>query len=377
MKRRDFIVKSGCGVIAGLGSSAFGKSISNDAAKGDAFCFFLLGDLHYDRLIDHDFDLLSAGHRKQIEHYSRATLENSPFLIEAMKKKISASTMPVPYIIQLGDFTQGLCGSEELATQQLTRFTKWIDDHKLGSPFVVIKGNHDITGPGAKSAYSEVVFPWQSKILNRPIETDCYFFRHKNVLIINFYEHNPNSLEWLLDTLEEEASKSEHVIVLSHAPFIANSARAHWGVYLQSGKRVEDSVTAIEALGRHKAILLTGHLHKYSVLSRKTPQGGIVQLALSSIMKDRKNAIQKELITKDYGLNLINAEPGWDPKSLERRKEIIENEKPHIQFFEYANAPGYAQITVKGKDVSFEMYAGPNFELYKKVNVSKLLEGFS
>jgi len=72
--------------------------------------------------------------------------------------------------------------------------------------------------------------------------------------------HNPNSLEWLLDTLEEESSKSEPVFVLSHLPFIANSARAYWGVSLQGGKRVEDSATAIEALVRHKAILVTAHL---------------------------------------------------------------------------------------------------------------------
>ncbi len=73
-------------------------------------------------------------------------------------------------------------------------------------------------------------------------------------------------------------------------------------------------------MGTYNVVILSAHLHKYSVLSRKTAGGGFVQIAVSSVMPNRANKIKDERTTKDYGPDLVNAEPRFDPSSLERRK---------------------------------------------------------
>ena len=376
MKRREFLKHL---TVIG-GSLVFGCRTSGSIGvpEEDAFSFFVLGDIHFDRLKDHDVAYVREhfkGNMRQIEHYCRVTRENSPFLLNAMKARIASTKAPVSHVLQLGDFTQGLCGNEALATQQLGDFVKWAEGFGFGVPFVVTKGNHDIIGPGGRDAYRQTVLPWVSKVLGQPIEKDRYFFRHRNCLFISWWHHTPGALEWLLKTLEQEAPKSEHVFLLSHYPIIPNSARAHWAVYLQGGRTDAMSQKVIEACGKYGVIVLSGHLHKYGVLSRKTQSGGFVQLALCSVMGERANKIRHELTTKDYGQKLIDTEPRFHPASLERRRELLKSERPHIGFFEYAHAMGFGRITVKGSKVLFEVFSGPKLELYRTHDVSKLLDG--
>ena len=73
-----------------------------------------------------------------------------------MAGQVNAGT---PFVIQLGDFTEGLCGSRELQDRMFRGAIEQVKA-KIKVPFLVTKGNHDITGPGAKESYRETLLPF-------------------------------------------------------------------------------------------------------------------------------------------------------------------------------------------------------------------------
>ena len=93
----------------------------------------------------------------QVANYSRITAEVHPQLFASVRESIghlNSSSTPVPFVIQVGDLVEGLCGSEELAVQQDTDAVEFVRNAKLGAPFLFIKGNHDITGPRSAGGVS-------------------------------------------------------------------------------------------------------------------------------------------------------------------------------------------------------------------------------
>src|SRR5581483_4852709 len=117
-----------------------------------AFSFVLLGDLHFDKLEHHDFGWLERnkpGDLSQIKNYSKLTAEVMPQLFARLSTCVSqlqAASSQVPFVLQVGDLVEGLCGTEELAALQNREALEFVRDSKLGVPFLFTKGNHDVTG---------------------------------------------------------------------------------------------------------------------------------------------------------------------------------------------------------------------------------------
>src|SRR3954454_14400713 len=87
----------------------------------DAFTFPLLGDIHYDRLEHHDLDWLRRDHPgdvHQVENYSKLTREIVPRLFEELRQVAAGLGAPLPFVIQVGDLVEGLCGGVERARTQ-------------------------------------------------------------------------------------------------------------------------------------------------------------------------------------------------------------------------------------------------------------------
>ena len=49
---------------------------------------------------------------------------------------------------------------------------------------------------------------------------------------------------------------------------------------------------------------------------------------------------------KNYGSALVELEPEFQPDTKEERQKLLEDEKPYITYFEYADFLGYAIINV-------------------------------
>jgi hypothetical protein len=114
--------------------------------------------------------------------------------------------------------------------------------------------------------------------------------------------------------------------------------------------------------------VLTAHLHKYHVLARKTPKGTFVQFSMNSVISSPVISVKDYLKgLNNYGPALVDLEPDFSPDTKQQRQKILEDEKPHISYFEFANFPGYAVINVSDTGINIDIYTGNSGTLWKNV----------
>ncbi|HEX7903930.1 MAG TPA: metallophosphoesterase [Chitinophagaceae bacterium] len=372
ISRREFVTSMGFLAAAlPLGGSVFDFIPS----AGNDFHFLLLGDIHFDSLDHHDLEYVKTkfgdGDTKQINNYSRITKDNLPLLLKRVKEE--GTRLNTDFYLQLGDFVEGLCGSEELATKQTSGFISLINDHQLNRPFLVIKGNHDITGIGANETYKKIVLPWQTTEQQQSLSTANSTFVHKKARFILFDGYTPDeSLVWLKTVLAD--NKEKLIFFCVHQPVVPFNARSNWHLFGKTNQQKQRE-ELINLLGEHRVIVLCGHLHKTSILVRNTPRGKFVQVCTGSVIESFDDPVKDHLQgVNEYGANLLNLEPNFSPTSLEERKANLENEKPFLHYFEYADFMGYSSVSVdkKGK-VEMAIYRNAETKPWKKFCVTDLL----
>lgn len=386
--RRKFLATTTTGVpaLAALSHLSTASQAQTTAQKAapptGGFSFPVLGDLHFDKLEHHDMEWLAKEYPndvRQVQDYSRITAEVHPQLMQDVRAKINESKGRVPFVLHIGDLVEGLCGSEPRALTQNRESVDWLRAVGGDLPFLFCKGNHDVTGPGAREAFNQVFLPFLSGEIEKTakprveLQKARYAVQHGDALFAFFDAYNhPDSLEWLESTLK--ARTAQHVFVLIHPPVVPYNARANWHVYWKPNEQAERT-RLLNLLGRHSAIVLSGHLHRYSTVVRQTPEGRFLQLAVSSIL--RKPDVQPEDILEgvaQYGPDLIaKTEPKFSPPTEAVRRELLQAEAPHIEYFEYADAPGYAMLNVDGARVQVQMYCGVGRAPWKTLDLSAIL----
>jgi hypothetical protein len=343
-------------------------------APDNSFSFIFLGDLHFDKLMHHDMDYLKEKYPNdihQIENYSRITRDNLASLMQVSND--CASKNDAAFLLQIGDFVEGLCGSKELASTQVKEFIDLVDRQQFHLPFLAIKGNHDITGTGAKEVYQEIVLPWQSRQLKSSASTANNVYVHKNARFILFdCFSEKESLAWLREVIKEH-KQSEILFFCTHVPIVPYDARSNWHVYVHPGQETERD-ELLNLLGKHKAVVLSGHLHKTSILTRSTPSGSFVQIGLGSVIPSLDAPVKNHLKGIDaYSERLVELEPNFAPSSLDLRRQILNREQPFIQHYEYADFCGYSSLHVDRENtVTMTLYANAATTPWSRVNITEL-----
>lgn len=339
-------------------------SVTPAAPTGEAFSFVLLGDLHYDKLKHHYMPWLQehkAGDLSQIQNYSRITANVTPKLFASVRESVTETK--AAFVVQVGDLVQGLCGTEEHSMRQNKEALAFIEDQKLGVPFWFTKGNHDITGDGAKEAFANAFHPFLTK-QSANLHGANYAIEHGDALFCFFDAYDNTSLDWLEATLAKRTAR--HCFVVIHPPVAPYGARSTWHLYAaeRDKPRREKLLTL---LGKQNAIVLGGHIHRYNNLTRKTPGGGrFTQLAVSSVIKDADIKPGTELHgTASYNGDQISVEPRFSPETAAERRAVYATEAPFVKTFEYADLPGHAVITVDGANVNVAMHRGITREVWK------------
>lgn len=372
--RREFLRSLAAGGL--LWGPAANWAMAADASA-EGWAFPLLGDLHFDKLEHHDHEWLKREHPgdvSQVENYSRITRDITPKLLARVREslaELSREKKNVPFVLQLGDLLEGLCGSEALAQRQAREGIDFVREAKFDAPLVMTKGNHDVTGPGAAEAYRQILLPFLAE-QNRAEINEAVFTRRQGGTLIAFYDaYDKNSLDWFGRTLAE--AKPERLIVAIHPPVVPYNARSSWHIY-SSPKQAEQRTRLLELLGQHRAIVLCGHLHKYSLLTRRTEQGRFVQLAISSVAASADGKPKDERSGLDqYTPDLVDLEPRHAPETVAARRELLAAERPFIEHFEYADTWGHAVVKASGGKLGATVYRGLNNEPWKTVDFEKLL----
>ncbi len=338
--------------------------------RAPAYSFVYLGDIHFDRKSHHDLDWVQANKPddiRQIEEYVSHTAERAPALMKRLQTAIEAADGRIKMIIQGGDLTEGLCGSRELEETQFKEARAFIRSYIPETPFIAVKGNHDITGPGAKEAYDHIMPPWLSEECGKPIDSASFFIMQGPDLFVFFDAYHANNLDWLEKTLSE--NKHRHAFVVMHPPAVPYNARSTWHLFWRDkDKAVRERFLNI--LGANRVVLLTAHLHKYSVVGRRTPKGDFVQFSVNSVISSPDISVRDHLEgVENYGARLIELEPEFQPDTKLERQKMLEEEKPCIIGFEYADFPGYAIINVSDAGVKADIYTGDSGKVWKSVSL--------
>ncbi len=353
--------------------------VGHAAAESGAFSFVLLGDLHFDRLEHHDMAWLDKHHGgdlSQIKNYSRITADIMPELFATVRA--SASAAKAAFVLQVGDLVEGLCGTAELSARQNEEALAFVKSMNLGRPFLFTKGNHDVTGDGALEAFKGVFHPFmreQSTGLKGSHEREKAFYtvEHGDALFCFFDAYDGGaSLEWLEAVLAKRTAR--HCFVIIHPPVVPYGARATWHVF-SADRDLAKREKLLTMLGKQRAIVLGGHIHRFNTISRETPGGGrFAQFAISSVVSSARVKAETELSgIAAYNGDQIRVEPRFSPETAEARRAVYVDEAPHVKAFEYADLPGHATITIDGDSVSATMHVGTTREVWKVIDFSKLL----
>lgn len=351
-----------------LVASAPGAGEARGGGHGPAYSFVYLGDLHFDRRSHHDFEWVQAkqpGDIRQIEGYTRYTEEHTPGLLKRIQTSIAASDGRIQMILQGGDLTEGLCGSRELQETQFKDARQLVRDHIPQTPFLSAKGNHDITGPGAKEAFDAVMLPWLSQECGQQTGSASFSFMKGPDLFVFFDAYHDNDLDWLENTLRRNTHR--YAFVVMHPPAVPYTARSTWHLFWRE-KEQDRRERFLNILGANEVILLTAHLHKYGVVTRRTPRGTFVQVSVNSVIDSPNPSVRDHLEgVEDYGGSLVKLEPEFQPDTIEERRTLLEREKPYITGFEYADFPGYAVIHVSDTGISLDVHIGDSDKVWKSI----------
>lgn len=342
------------------------------AAEKDETCLLVLGDLHYDLLENHDLAWLATTNddlRQVTTQYTVYTARYwSPFTQRLARKVRSSGTDAV---LQLGDLSEGLAGTPQLAEQMARSVFRAIDSIGFGVPVVVTKGNHDITGPGAREAFDRVYLPNMARLAGHEhLKSANYATQIGDVLLVSYDPWDRENHG--LDALERNLASSDarYKFVLVHEPVIPVNERC-WHL-LRNDNDLRERLLRI--IAREKAVVLSAHLHLYSVVRRDTPDGPVVQIGVNSVVRDSTMLVPRRVITQ-YGPSLALDVPEWQPQTLDQRCAWLAAEAPHVRYFKQADLPGYGLLRINRADntLRFEYYAAFGDEPYDVIELDKVL----
>lgn len=377
VSRRDFLRAAVAVPLAG--------AISRPERPASRYTVLLLGDVHFDRLAHHDMDWLrreKPNDIQQVENYTQLTRVVWPKTLARLRARTAPArsnargfplqpegsgdpaAAPVAFVAQLGDLIEGLCGSPALAERQAQEALASIREAQLGAPFLFCKGNHDITGPGAKETFDRLLLPSVRSGIDRLGSSAKCFDSDGSNLVVEYAQdwflfldaYDPRSLAWIERVLARRTAR--HVFLLVHPPVVPYGARATWVLYGRPGEGNERQ-RFLNLLGEHRVFALTGHIHKYAAITRRTDRGPFVQLALCSVIPSGKVAAACQLTgIGTYTPDQVRVEPAFSPENESDRRAVLAAEAPYIRAFEYGDVPGHASIAIDGPNVRVELYAG-------------------
>lgn len=374
--RRHFIKDLSSAAILGAAGITF-PCVAASKSDLKTYSVSLLGDTHFDstdpRFYHKDYTHTTSPSRFRAhcaEHARNAEMwtKRMPSLIRAS----AACRRPdTAFVMQAGDFIQGDCGKADMHRRMLDDAFKVIKEAYGGTlPVVPAVGNHDIRGSQHGDGALETVQSWypqrMSKELGISVKDTTFSFRQGPdvYIVVDFNSPNPNFE--LLKRLIEESGDARYVFLLTHGPFIP-SGPTRWLLYgSRKDNKKRKELTAL--LARRNAIVIAGHTHRMEYHDCVFPQGRITQLVINSVWTKPELAVPEILYSgvSEYGKL---AEIASNKKSKNARANLVEyvdEFRPYVKDFLFANAAGHYLMEVSDKSVNVAFYGGDSTQITRK-----------
>ena len=346
------------------------------AMRAQSSSFILLGDTHYDKMEDHDFQWVNtyqAADLSQIEGYTANTKTNWDDFMKLLGNVVKTSSPQIKSVIQLGDISEGLAGDSK-ADQMAKSIMSAVDNSGLGVPWIIAKGNHDVTsGDPAKLAFNNNYIPmFRKQTGNNSINSANYSYKVGNIefFVCDYYERSDvDPITWLDNAAK--ASTATYKFAIFHQPVIPVTERC-WHMYST------DDVSRqrlLQVMATNKLIALVGHLHRYSVVRRTTQWGPIVQIMASSVISNRNEVSTSNIITA-YGPSIAANLPTYEPATLEARKAMLTAEQPFVTYYKQCTLHGYGLLNIDEATsmIEFKYFGGFSCTPFDTVDISALTE---
>lgn len=344
--------------------------------------FIMLGDLHYCEESFYDITKMEeekpSDYRQITKTYAPLTASNWKDQIGKIKERIASEDAQIKCVVQLGDVSEGLANKDGSADAIAENMIATLRGASVGVPWIQVKGNHDITGVGqykkdAQAAFVKHYSPFIKEETGADVQNGNYVYRQGCCLFVALDPYNKeiDQVEFARKALE--GSNAQFKFVILHEPIIPVTERC-WHFL----KREETQRQALlKTIAENKAIVLCGHLHKYSVLRRQTEWGPVVQVMVTSVTDMKRKAVPSyELTTEDYGEQLVDRKPDFSPENEQWRREILKNEARFVDFYKMNDLAGYGIITVdpSTREINLNYYSAFFDIPYDSISLSRLTQ---
>lgn len=360
MDRRDFLSYSALGVAGIL----LPKKVQGfQGPRGDAYSIVILGDTHYDTEpasvyhsnYNEPVEWLNRVQREEFARNGEMWRERCPRILKRAACLISDDTRMV---FQTGDLIQGDCGSGEVHRKMLDDVITDFKEQLGGLPFVTVVGNHDIRGVDARKVYSEYMPEKMSSELGKKITKTTFSFSIGDdaYLALDFNRPDDEEVEKLL----EQTRGARNTFILTHGPLFPYDAESCNWFYHGKDKTPDARRHFREEFARRKAICLCGHTHRTEFADWYGDGGRITQMTMSSVWA--KESQGKFVIdaegAEQYGTLRMKAKSMPDGSPIEDRSDLFNEYRPGLRSYIHANSAGCYKMTVDGRHVHIDFYAG-------------------
>ena len=340
-----------------------------------------LGDIHFENISYHGTPGIK--HRtKYSQAYADMWKKAMPEIFTTSAKLLDKD---VPFIIQLGDFTQGYLSVKEQREKMLLDSFNTVKSYYPKHKLLFSKGNHDVKAFGPKMTkdkdgkpvpviikdkngkesvaitdgwdnltYAKVFSPVIEKELGQKVSGGNFAFRHGEDLFI-FYDglcKHSISISFLKKTLAKYP-KNRYVFFITHLPVFACSP----GV---PGWLVPRSREIAGMLFKHNTIVLAAHTHVPSIVKVSDGKGSITQMVASSIGYAWNTG--KPFDYRDKNFDSFYKKLPEKTANSKRSKGSLDHLKSlKIDTFElFSNANGFVILKVRDNGVDAEFYTDPS-----------------
>ena len=340
----------------------------------------VLGDIHFEKKEYHGVPGINYP-TKYASKYANMWKRAMPELFKASAAQLDKD---FPFVIQLGDFTQGYLALPEQRAKMLVDSFNTVKAYYPNHKLLFTKGNHDTKVHGPKivkdkdgketvvmtkgkdgkevaaiaqgwdnPTYAKVFVPVIEKELGQKAGSH-YAFRQGEDLFIFFdgMIKASTAFNFVRDTLKKNP-QNRYVFFITHLPILPCST----GV---PGWLAPRSREIFDLLIQHNTIVLAAHTHVPSVVKVKGEKGSISQLVASSIGYNWNTG-------KPFANHINNLDEFFKalPPSKQNNKRakapLAHLKSLTVETFElYANATGFVVIKVGDNGVDAEFHTDPS-----------------
>ena len=312
-----------------------------------------IGDIHYDAA---EYHPANTGNKWQLQERSRNAAmwqKSSRDLLAASAKVLNDS---FPFVVQLGDFSQGDSDTPELQKKMLLDAFRDVKQFYPAHKLLAVKGNHDyrLTKGTDHAPFNNDFLQLIAKELGKDSISSNYTVLYNNDLYI-FFDCSLDAKTSInfVDKALKDHPDTRYVFFLTHYPVFPCYHNTPGGI-------IPGRAQIRKLLASRNAIILAAHTHIPSFISVTLPEGNLTQLVLSS-MGHQWNLADKPAV-QDKNYDEFCAKIPASALNREHPKTVVA-EMRNFQINEYTrytSNSGFAIIKINDNNVTAEIYTDPS-----------------